>query len=66
LTEKRVSNVTSGLCPGRTTPVYRLYNNRPDVNHRYTMWPELRGQMIKAAWISEGYGTYGAAMCVPW
>lgn len=55
-----------GLCPSRTTPVYRLYNGRADANHRYTMWPTLREEMLAAGWISEGFGPYGVAMCAPW
>jgi hypothetical protein len=57
---------SDGICPTRTTPVYRLYNNRADANHRYTMWPEPRQTMIAAGWIPEGYGTYGVTMCAPW
>ncbi len=26
----------TGICPADTTPTYRLCNNRPDANHRYT------------------------------
>ena len=26
----------TGVCAADTTPTYRLYNNRPDANHRYT------------------------------
>lgn len=55
-----------GTCPSRTTPIYRLYNHRSDANHRYTMWPELRAQMIARGSLPEGYGPLGVAMCAPW
>ena len=31
-----VVDPSTGICPTDTSPVYRLYNNRPDANHRYT------------------------------
>ena len=55
----------TGHCRGETTPVYRLFNNRPDANHRYTTSREVREQMIAQGWISEGYGGDGVAMCAP-
>lgn len=57
-------NVTDGSCPSGTIPVYRLYNNRPDANHRYTTSMEIRQEMIDGLWIPEGYGTLGVVMCV--
>ena len=53
-----------GACPFGTQPVYRLFNNRRDVNHRYTTSLAIRQQMLDARWVSEGYGALGAAMCV--
>lgn len=46
-------------------PVYRLWNNRTDTNHRYTMNESVRAEMIQRGWISEGYGPGGVAICVP-
>lgn len=42
-------------------PLYRLFNNRPDVNHRYTTSPSIRDQMVADGWIVEGadYGALG-------
>jgi hypothetical protein len=48
-----------GSCPPATVPVYRLYNNRPDANHRYTTSLPIRGLMTAAGWIPEGYGRPG-------
>jgi hypothetical protein len=54
----------TGNCANPTTmPVYRLWNGRADTNHRYVTDFALRNQMVARGWISEGYGTYGVAMC---
>ena len=58
-------NTTDGSCPDGTVPVYRLYNNRLDVNHRYTESLVVRAQMISEGWLPEGYGANGVAMCAP-
>ena len=47
-----------------TVPVYRLWNNRLDSNHRFTTNRALRDSMVDQGWISEGYGPNGVAMCV--
>lgn len=49
-------------------PLYRLYDNRPDANHRYTVSTAIRDEMLGKGWILEGRyngvaGTF--AMCVP-
>jgi len=44
-------------------PVYRLYNNRADTNHRYTTSLAIRSQMIAKGYIPEGYGPNAVAMC---
>lgn len=46
-------------------PVYRLWNNRADSGHRYTLDLQVRAAMINSGWISEGYGPMGVALCVP-
>jgi hypothetical protein len=40
-------SITDGSCPDGTVPLYRLFNGRPDVNHRYTTSLEIRQQMIR-------------------
>jgi len=45
------------------TPIYRLWNNKPDTNHRFTRWLSERADMIAKGWISEGYGPLGVVMC---
>ncbi len=46
-------------------PVYRLWNARPDSNHRLTTSRAERAAMIEQGWVAEGYGPEGVAMCVP-
>jgi len=56
---------TVGTCPSGTQPVYRLFNNRPDANHRYTIDKAVRDQMVAQGWIAEGDGADAVAMCAP-
>ncbi len=58
-----VPDPVKGAWAPTALPVYRLYNDRADVNHRYTTSLALRAQMINAGWITEGYGPLGVAMC---
>jgi len=52
----------TGVCPGRTRPMYRYYNQRPDVNHYFTLMPSG-----PPGWVVEGYGPLPdpVAMCAP-
>jgi len=59
------ADAATGACPFETTPVYRVYNNRPDANHRYTTSLAIRDSMVQAGWIPEGYGLDAVAFCVP-
>jgi len=56
-------DLNTGACPAGTIPVYRLFNNRADINHRYTTSLAIRGQMLAKGYLSEGYGLTGVAMC---
>ncbi len=55
----------SGGCPPGTVPVFRLYNNRTDANHRYTTDPQIKAQMLARGYIAEGYGSNATIMCAP-
>ncbi|HEV3240378.1 MAG TPA: S8 family peptidase [Casimicrobiaceae bacterium] len=55
----------SGACPAATIPVYRLYNNRVDANHRYTTDLAIKAQMVAKGYIPEGYGPDAVIMCAP-
>ena len=48
---------TTGLCPANTTPVYRLYNGRADVNHRYTTDLSVVDAMLAKGYTLEGIGS---------
>ena len=53
----------TGACPAGTTPVYRVWNNRADSNHRYLTSRDLRDQMVYRGYIAEGYGPDAVIMC---
>jgi hypothetical protein len=55
----------TGACPVGTVAVYRVYDNRPDTNHRYTTSLTVRQQMQAQGWIAEGYGPAQVIMCSP-
>lgn len=56
---------TSGACPAGDIPLYRVFDNRTDTNHRYMIDANLRAQMIAQGWVAEGYGPDQVIMCVP-
>jgi hypothetical protein len=56
---------TTGACPAGSRPVYRLWNQRSDSNHRYTTDLAVRAEMLARGYVSEGYGLLGVVMCVP-
>jgi hypothetical protein len=47
----------NGTCGAGTKPVYRLYNNRADANHRYTTDPGVVDQMLARGYLIEGVGS---------
>jgi Repeat of unknown function (DUF5648) len=53
----------TGACPVGTIPVYRLWNQRVDSNHRYTTSAAIKAQMLAAGYLAEGYGPDGVVMC---
>jgi hypothetical protein len=56
-------DTTTGACPAGTAPVFRLWNQRIDSNHRYTSSPAIKAQMIAAGYVAEGYGPNAVIMC---
>lgn len=59
------SGPAAGACPAGTVPVHRVFNNRPDGNHRYTTDPVTRDVMVAGGGTAEGYGTDAVIMCAP-
>lgn len=59
------SGPNAGTCPAGTTPVYRVFNNRADGNHRYTTDPAVRDLMVAMGGTAEGYGPDAVIMCAP-
>src|SRR4029077_3290989 len=53
---------TTGACPGGSSPVYRVWDNRAHPNPRYTASRITRDQMVAAGWIAEGYGNDAVIM----
>ena len=56
---------TAGACPGGLTPVYRVFSNRLDANHRYMSDRATRDQMVAMGWLAEGDGPDLVVMCAP-
>ena len=56
---------TDGGCPANTTRVYRVFSNRKDANHRYTIDDTVRNQMVAKGWLAEGDGPDLVVMCAP-
>jgi hypothetical protein len=57
----------TGQCPVDTSPVYRLWNQRPDVNHRYTNQLSVYLEMVAKGYKPEGDGNpqLPVAFCQP-
>ncbi len=55
----------AGACPADTVPVYRVFSNRADANHRYTTDRSLRDRMVATGWLAEGDGPDLVVMCAP-
>jgi hypothetical protein len=60
-----VPDMATGACPAGTIPVYRLWNQRADSNHRYTADPATKALMLAKGYVAEGYGPDAVAMCTP-
>ncbi|MFO1323976.1 MAG: beta-propeller fold lactonase family protein [Burkholderiales bacterium] len=55
----------AGACPAGTAPVYRVFSNRADANHRYTTERAVRDAMAATGWQVEGDGPDFVVMCAP-
>jgi hypothetical protein len=61
------TRAADGSCAAGSTPVYRVYNNGRGgaPNHRYTRDANVRAQMTRDGWVTEGVGSNPVAMCSP-
>lgn len=55
----------AGTCEDDQVRVYRVFNGRPDANHRYTTDRGVRDRMIAEGWIAEGDGPDRVTLCAP-
>ena len=57
----------TGKCPSGAESVFRLWNNRSDVNHRYTDQTTVYAQMIAKGYVAEGNGnpSQPVIFCMP-
>jgi len=55
----------AGACPAGTTPIYRVFSNRADANHRYMTERAVRDYMVGVGWLAEGDGADLIVMCAP-
>ena len=56
-------DAVTGACPAGGVPIYRTFNRRKDVNHRYTTSIVIRDQMVAKGGIAEGYGPNAVTLC---
>lgn len=54
-----------GNCAAGQVPVYRVFSNRADANHRYTTDRATRDAMVSKGWLAEGDGPDTVVMCAP-
>jgi glucose/arabinose dehydrogenase len=55
----------TGACAAGQVPIYRVWNQRVDSNHRYTADATTRDAMVAQGGVAEGYGPDAVAMCAP-
>jgi hypothetical protein len=55
----------AGECAPGSLPVYRVFSNRADANHRYTTDRATRDTMVARGWLAEGDGPDVVVMCAP-
>ena len=53
----------AGVCPANTMPIYRVFSNRADANHRYMTDRAVRNLMVASGWLAEGDGPDLVVMC---
>ena len=61
--EMELPDTSTGACTSGGTPIYRVWNNRADSNHRYTTTIADRDAMVAKGYIKEGYGPNAVTLC---
>ena len=61
--EMDLPDAATGDCPSGDVPIYRVFNQRKDANHRYTTSIAIRDQMVARGGVAEGYGPNSVALC---
>ena len=61
--EMDLPDAATGACPDGGVPVYRVWNQRRDSNHRYTTSTAIRDQMVQKGGVAEGYGPNAVTLC---
>jgi hypothetical protein len=61
--EVELPDVSTGDCTSGGTPVYRVWNNRVDSNHRYVTSIADRDAMVAKGYVREGYGPNSVTLC---
>jgi hypothetical protein len=56
---------SAGTCAAGLTPVYRVFSNRADANHRYLTSLAERDAMVAKGWLAEGDGPDRVVVCAP-
>jgi hypothetical protein len=58
-----VRSANTAACADGLIPVYRIWNQRRDSNHRYTTDRAIRDQMVARGGVAEGDGDDAIALC---
>ena len=61
--EMELPDVSTGACASGGVPIYRVWNNRADSNHRYTTSVADRDAMVAKGYVKEGYGPDSVTLC---
>jgi hypothetical protein len=59
----QLPDAATGACPAGASPIYRMWNQRADSNHRYTTDPAIKAAMLAKGYVAEGLGPDAVAMC---
>ena len=63
--EMELPDAVTGACASGGAPIYRVWNNRADSNHRYTTSIADRDAMVARGYVKEGYGPDSVTLCAP-